>query len=55
MFGKKANNNNESSILQFFYEDFSLCLFAEKKTIIRYCNIKDSFFEIQSTEKKRNY
>ena len=55
MFGKKANNNNESSILQLFYENFSLCLFAEKKTIIRYCNIKDSFFEIQSKEKKRNY
>ena len=45
---KKANNNNESSILQLFYENFSLRLFAGKKTIIRFCNIKDSFFEIQS-------
>ena len=40
LFAKKANNNNESSILQLFYEYFSLCLFAGKKTIIRFCNIK---------------
>ena len=45
---KKDNNNNESSMLQLFYENFSLCLFAGKKTIIRFCNIKYSFFEIQS-------
>ena len=32
----------------YFYEYFSLCLFAGKKTIIRFCNIKDFFFEIQS-------
>ena len=44
---KKDNNNNESSMLQLFYENFSLCLFAGKKTIIRFCNIKYSFFEIQ--------
>ena len=48
MFGRKANNNNESSILQLFYENFSLCLLAGKKTIIRFCNIKDSLFETQS-------
>ena len=45
---KKDNNNNESSMLQLFYENFSLCLFAGKKTIIRFCNTKYSFFEIQS-------
>ena len=48
MSAKKDNNNNESSMLQLFYENFSLCLFAGKKTIIRFCDIKDSFFEIQS-------
>ena len=36
-----------SSILQLFYEYFSLGLFAGKKTIIQFCNIKDSFFEIK--------
>ena len=44
---KKDSNNNESSMLQLFYENFSLCLFAGKKTILRFCNIKYSFFEIQ--------
>ena len=35
-------------ILQLFYEYFSLGLFGGKKTIIQFCNIKDSFFEIKS-------
>ena len=48
MFAKKANSDNESFILELFHESFSPCLFGGKKTIIRFCNIKDSFFEIQS-------
>ena len=31
-----------------FYEYFSLGLFSGKKTIIQFCNIKDSLFEIKS-------
>ena len=38
----QANNNNESSKLELFYEYFSLCLFARKKTI-QFCNTKAFF------------
>ena len=47
MFAKKANNNNVRSVLQLFYEYFSLYLFTGKKTIIQFCNVKDSFYEIE--------
>ena len=55
MSAKKANSDNESSVLQLFYEYFSICLFAGKKTIVWFHNIKDSFFEIQSKSRKRIY
>ena len=42
-------------ILQLFYEFFSLGLFDGKKTIIQFCNIKDSLFEIKNKERKRIY
>ena len=55
MSAKKANSDNESSVLQLFYEYLSLCLFAGKKTIVGFRYIKDSFFEIQSKSRERIY
>ena len=36
MSAKRAKSDNESFTLELFYEYFSLCLFAGKKTIIRF-------------------